>query len=192
MRDLHVQSTLSTQEQYETVIDVENELGESDAYLKAMDTELRGPELNQRRDMSDRLMQSRSTYNLLVKEFNGLRHRIDLAFLTETGKQGERQRTLNDRLDNTTLLLQQSKASINHSETIGQDVMSELNSQKETLLGAHNRVKETKQFTSDAHTILRTMSSRAAMQKVCLYFTIVALLAVDVTVAYFLFIKPHT
>ena len=64
-----------------------------------------------------------------------------------------------------------------------------MESQKETLMSAHDKVTETRMFTSDAKKILRTMGTRAVMQKVCVVFTIIVLAGIIGIIAYYGFAK---
>ena len=64
-----------------------------------------------------------------------------------------------------------------------------LNGQGDQLRGAHTHVQETRAATAEAHGILRKMARQAAMNKVLLWCIIIILIAANIAVVYFKYIK---
>eukprot|EP00429_Kryptoperidinium_foliaceum_P122306 CAMPEP_0176330476 /NCGR_PEP_ID=MMETSP0121_2-20121125/76046_1 /TAXON_ID=160619 /ORGANISM="Kryptoperidinium foliaceum, Strain CCMP 1326" /LENGTH=72 /DNA_ID=CAMNT_0017673275 /DNA_START=54 /DNA_END=268 /DNA_ORIENTATION=+ len=56
----------------------------------------------------------------------------------------------NQRLDSSTATLEQSRNILYQTENIGDAVITDLESQKEKLVDAREKVKDTKRFTVDA------------------------------------------
>ena len=91
----------------------------------------------------------------------------------------------NQKLDDATASLEQSRQLVAQTENIGSGIITDLESQKATLQGATERVQETKEFTLDAKKILRMMGHRAIIHKICVMFTVVALAAAIGAIAWF-------
>lgn len=75
------------------------------------------------------------------------------------------------------------------TEQIGVTIINDMEGQKETLINAQGKVKETREYTMDAKQILRTMGNRAVMHKCCVMITIIILFAVICVIIYYGFIK---
>lgn len=81
--------------------------------------------------------------------------------------------------------LEQSRQILAQTENIGVNIITDLESQKEILIDAQGKVKETRQFTMDAKKVLRIMGNRAAMHKCCVIFTIIILAGAIGAIAYY-------
>ena len=75
------------------------------------------------------------------------------------------------------------------TEQIGNTVLTDLENQREILLDAHDKVTETRGFTTDAKSVLRMMGFRAVYHKMCMLFTILVLAGVIGVIVYFGFLK---
>ena len=95
----------------------------------------------------------------------------------------------NQKLDMSTATLEQSRMLVAQTEQIGNTVIADMENQKETLLDAQDKVKETRQFTLDAKLVLRSMGTRAVIHKICIISTIIILAAVIGVIVYFGFLK---
>ena len=94
-------------------------------------------------------------------------------------------------MDRGTALLEQSLRVTAETEDVGVAIMGDMHGQREQLVDAHDRVKETRQFTRDAHRIMRAMGRREVVHKVMLVSTILILLVAIGLVTYYLYIKPR-
>ena len=94
----------------------------------------------------------------------------------------------NQKLDNSTLALEQSRQIIAQTDQIGNAVLSDIENQKETLIGAQAKVDETRGFTSNAKNVLIAMGNRAIRHTCCVATVIIFLLGLNVLVIYFAFI----
>jgi vesicle transport through interaction with t-SNAREs protein 1 len=93
--------------------------------------------------------------------------------------------TANQKLDQSTTTLEQSKQIISQTEKVGETIMTDMENQKEKLMDATQKVKETRDFTSDARRVLRRMGHRAVLHKIFVYMTVLGLAAAIVAVGYF-------
>ena len=91
-------------------------------------------------------------------------------------------------LNRSTQLLENSMRVIGETETIGDSVSSDLESQRAQLINAHGKVSEMRQFTGDARTILRSMGRRAIMEKCVLVGIILVLIVSIILVVYYRFL----
>lgn len=166
-------------------MEIEGEMSEAEGYLRAMDVEFRTMSSMEKRnaqlklnDYRDELKQLQSTYatSKLSAESTALK-----------GGPSGRTKLLNSnqKLDQSTATLEKSRQILANTHAIGDTVMSDLERQKETLVDASQKVKETKDFTSEARRVLRMMGNRAIMHKICVAFTIVILAAAIVATGYY-------
>jgi len=96
--------------------------------------------------------------------------------------------TANQKLDQSTALLEESRRIIATTENIGVDIITNMDMQKEQLVKSQQNVKETKGFTDDAKKVLRTMGNRAVIHKICVMFTILVLLGAIIAIGYYGFV----
>ena len=61
------------------------------------------------------------------------------------------------------------------AENTGNTIITDMENQKELLTDARTKVKETKDFTTEARRVLRSMGNRAILHKLCVMFTILVL-----------------
>ncbi|RQM23996.1 hypothetical protein B5M09_009162 [Aphanomyces astaci] len=85
--------------------------------------------------------------------------------------------------------LEQSKRIVQETEHIGISVMDTLAQQRETLLSAHDKVKDTRETAGDARRVLQRMSQRVLTHKLTLWFVIVVLVVAIALVFYHNFIR---
>ncbi|RHY24303.1 hypothetical protein DYB28_007789 [Aphanomyces astaci] len=83
----------------------------------------------------------------------------------------------------------QSKRIVQETEHIGISVMDTLAQQRETLLSAHDKVKDTRETAGDARRVLQRMSQRVLTHKLTLWFVIVVLVVAIALVFYHNFIR---
>ena len=91
----------------------------------------------------------------------------------------------NQRLDQSTATLENSRMLVAQSEATGEVIMQDLSSQKESLKGAQDKVQETQQFTQDAKGVLQVMFRRAIMHNVIMSVIILVLFGIICIIAYY-------
>lgn len=77
------------------------------------------------------------------------------------------------------------------TEQIGISVLDTLAQQRESLLASHDKVRETRELTTDARRVLQRMTRRILTNRIVLYTVIVALALAICLVIYYDFIRPH-
>lgn len=91
----------------------------------------------------------------------------------------------NERLDISTSSLQQSKNVVFETEMIGNQIVSELEDQREKLIGAGGSVQETRRSTLDARKVLNLISYRALTHRFFLSFISLLLLTLIWMLVYY-------
>ena len=166
-------------------VEIEGELSEAEGYLRAMDIEFRSMTSMEKRgaqlklnDYREELKQLQSTYTT---------SKLSAESIALKGGPSSRTKLLNanQKLDSSTATLEQSRQILANTQQVGDTVLTDLETQKETLMDARNKVKETKDFTSEARRVLRMMGNRAIIHKMCVIFTIIALGAAIVATGYY-------
>ena len=99
-----------------------------------------------------------------------------------SGGQRDRLDATSARLDGTTATLHAARQQVAETEGIATGVSDNLRSQREQLLNAHGRVRETTQYTQDARDVLKAMGRRAITNKIVLWLIILALLGAIIAV----------
>eukprot|EP01035_Chromulina_nebulosa_P017766 gene17766-23368_t len=142
-------------------VEIEGELSEAEGYLRAMDVEFRSISSNDKKYALQKLTEYRDEYKETLQKYQTSKFNAEAQAL----KGGPNARTKllnsNQRLDQSTLLLEQSRQALAHTEKIGTNILTDLESQKETLMSASTKVKETRSFTAEAKQVLRSMGNRA-------------------------------
>jgi len=82
-----------------------------------------------------------------------------------------------------------SRQLVNESEEIGVNIMGNMHEQRETLLSAQQKVKETSNLASEAGAVLKRMAWRALYNQCLLYGIIILLVVCIGLVLYFMYIK---
>lgn len=77
------------------------------------------------------------------------------------------------------------------TEQIGISVLDTLSQQRESLLTSHEKVRETRELTSDARRVLQRMTRRIFTNRIVLYTVIAALVLAIGFVLYYDFIRPR-
>ena len=126
--------------------------------------------------------------NQLKGHFKRTKDEAD-ALAIKTGS-SSRQRLLknNAKLDNSTATLEKSRMIIAQTDEIGNEVINNMENQKEQLVGAAVKVDETRGYTSDAKDVLTAMATRALRHTACVALVIIILLGLNILTIYFAFI----
>ncbi len=172
-------------------VEIEGELSEAEGYLRAMDVEFRTMSSVEKRSAQQKVTDYRDEYRLMLQKYQTGKFNAEALALKGGPSARTKLLTANQKLDQSTATLEQSRMILNQTEQIGNTIISDLESQKETLVRAQDKVTETRQFTMDAKKVLQIMGNRAVMHKCCVMFTIVVLLGVIGVIAYYGFIKSR-
>ncbi|KAI9989838.1 hypothetical protein PInf_020125 [Phytophthora infestans] len=95
----------------------------------------------------------------------------------------------NDRLAKSSKKLEDTHRIVAETEEVGIAVLDTLASQRESLLGAHEKVRETGAMTTEARRILQRMTRRIITNTIVLYTTIFVLIVAICYVIYADFIR---
>ncbi|KAF0720568.1 Aste57867_208 [Aphanomyces stellatus] len=168
---------------------------EAQRCIKLMSVELRGKAPAVRKAMQAKI-------NVYRDELAGLQRDLERALLlskqnvSSTSSDGtaqyERLISNTGRLQRASDQLEQSKRIVQETEQIGISVMDTLAQQRETLLSAHEKVKDTRETAGDARRVLQRMTQRVLTHKLTLWFVIVVLVAAILLVFYHDFIHPSS
>mmetsp|Transcript_13777 Transcript_13777/g.18844 ORF Transcript_13777/g.18844 Transcript_13777/m.18844 type:complete len:214 (-) Transcript_13777:202-843(-) len=169
-------------------VEIEGELSEAEGYLRAMDIEFRTMSSAEKRSAQQKVGDYKEEYKQLQQHFHTSKFNAESEALKNSPTARVKLLTSNQKLDQATATLEQSRMLIAQTETIGDTIITDMGTQKETLMDAREKVKETKGFTVDAKRILRMMSNRAVMHKIFVIFTIVVLFAGICAITYYGFI----
>ena len=123
-------------------------------------------------------------YKQLLQQFQQSKHQAEGDALKNGPVARTKLISANQRLDQSTATLENSRMLIAQSEQTGNVIIEDLSSQKQNLQGAQSKVQETHQFTQDAKGILQTMFRRAIMHNVIMAIIIFVLFGVICIIAY--------
>jgi len=93
------------------------------------------------------------------------------------------------RMDASTESLLQSKRTLAETEEIAMDITSNLSSNRESILSAHDRIRETGGFLGQGQRLLRKMQARESRRKLILTGLFVFLFLVFILILYLAFKK---
>ena len=166
-------------------VEIEGELSEAEGFLRAMDVEFKTMAASDKRNSQQKVTDYRAELKTLQSNF--LNTKFNAESLSLKGGANARAKLLNanQKLDSATATLEQSRNILYRTEAIGDTIITDLEGQKEMLVDARDKVKETKQFTLDAKGILRMMGNRALMHKACVMLTIVLLFGAIIGIGYY-------
>lgn len=174
---------------------------EGDRIVKAMDMEARGVRPSEKRKLTDRIRRYKADLNNLKGDLERASSKGDRDELLTGGgtrgaiakeSAGQRARLLEagERMDKGTAQLQETRRTLMETEEVGVNIMGNLHTQRETLLRAHDKVKETNRLTGRARRVLNSIKARACTNQLLLIFIILVLLGLIGVVIYFGWVKP--
>ncbi len=172
-------------------IEIEGELSEAEGYLRAMDIEFRSMASSDKRMAQQKVTDYREELKRLHQNFQSAKFNAESIALKAGPSSRGKLLNANQKLDNSTAALEQSRMLIAQAENTGNVILSDMESQKELLTDAKGKVKETKDFTVEARRVLKSMGNRAIMHKICVIFTVIALAGAIGAVAYYGFVKKN-
>jgi vesicle transport through interaction with t-SNAREs protein 1 len=165
-------------------VDIEGELSEAEGYVKAMEIYCETIKTD-KKSLLAKVRDYKDEYKHLVQQYR--QSKSDAESLALKGGSAARSKliTANEKLDKSTVILEQSRNVIHQTEQVGVTIITDLDHDKEKLLYAKDKVKDTKQVTYDAKYILQQMGYRAVIQKILIFATIVILFIVIVLIFYY-------
>lgn len=166
-------------------VEIEGELSEAEGYLRAMDVEFRTMSSADKRSAQQKVADYREELRRLQQNFASSKSNAEAVALTKGPAARSKLLNANQRLDESTAVLEQSRQLVAQTETIGNTVITDLSSQREKLVDAKEKVQETRNFTTEARRVLRMMGNRAIMHKIFVSVLIVGLAAAIVAVGYY-------
>lgn len=174
-------------------VDIESELAECEGFLKAMEVEAKGISIasgGDRKMSQGKIIEYSGEVRRLFETFKADKAAAESAAL-KSGASSSRAKAVanNAKLDKSTRTLENTRMVIAETEGIGNEIIGDMENQKEQLQGAVSNVQQTRHFTLDAKSMLRSMGRRAVLHKILVYLTILILFALICTVIYYGFIK---
>ncbi|CAE7843118.1 VTI12, partial [Symbiodinium microadriaticum] len=157
--------------------------------LRAMDVEFRTMMGGEKKAASEKVADYRAEYTQLIKSFQSTKQKAESDALKNGPAARSKLVAANQRLDQSTAVLENSRMLIAQTEETGNVIMTDLGQQKETLQGAQSKVQETKQFTIDAKGVLQVMGRRAIIHNLLMMFIILVLFGVICVIIYYGFIE---
>lgn len=170
-------------------MEIEGELAEAEGYLRAMDIEFRTMTSADKRGIQQKVPEYRDELKTLNQNYQTTKFNAESIALKSSSVSRTKLLNANQKLDQSTNTLEASQQVIAQSEKIGDTIITDMENQKETLKDAHTKVKETKDFTTEARRILRQMGNRAILWKIFCYLLIIGLFAAIVTVGSYGLVK---
>jgi vesicle transport through interaction with t-SNAREs protein 1 len=172
-------------------VEIEGELSEAEGFLRAMDIEFRSMSSMEKRGAQLKLNDYREELKQLQSTYTTSKMSAEAQALKGGPSSRTRLLNSNQKLDNSTATLEKSRQILANTQQIGDTVLTDLETQKETLMDARNKVKETKDFTSEARRVLRMMGNRAIIHKICVVLIIIGLAAAIIATGYYGVTKKH-
>ncbi|KAL7680782.1 putative vesicle transport v-SNARE domain superfamily protein [Plasmopara halstedii] len=166
---------------------------EAQRSIKLMTVEARGRQPQLRRSMQTKINMYRDELQGLVRDLERAllmaREGKSISSNTNETSQYERLSKNNDRLIKSSKTLEDTHRIVAETEEVGIAVLDSLASQRQSLLGAQEKVRETGAMTIEARRILQRMTRRIITNTIVLYTTIFALLVAICYVIYADFIR---
>lgn len=172
-------------------VEAEDCLAESEANLVAMQIEANSMPFGVKSRFTDKTKDFQLLYNETNDKFIRSKTRAEKIAISNDSSGSQRSKLLNTnkKLDNSTFLIQDSMAMVDDSNLKGDQIMSDLNNQRDKLQGAQTKVEDTRGITDKARDLLKYISNRALKHKICVAVMIVALLGINIGMIYYLIHK---
>ncbi|KAG6974106.1 hypothetical protein JG688_00003242 [Phytophthora aleatoria] len=164
-----------------------------DCNMKLMTVEVRGRQPMLRKAMQAKVNMYRDELQGLIRDLERaqLMAREGQAASSTVNQTSQYERLIknNDRLTKSSKKLEDTHRIVAETEEVGITVLDTLASQRESLLGAHEKVRETGAMTTEARRILQRMTRRIITNTTVLYTTIFVLIVAICYVLYADFIR---
>jgi vesicle transport through interaction with t-SNAREs protein 1 len=166
-------------------VEIDGELAEAEGYLRAMDIEFRTMTSTDKKNLQQKVNEYKEELRNLQQNYQTSKFNAESIALKSSSASRTKLLNANQKLDSSTATLEQSRQLVAQTEKVGDTIITDMENQKEVLLDAKSKVKETKYFTTEARRVLRQMGNRAIIHKICIAFTILGLFAAIVAVGYY-------
>lgn len=166
-------------------MNIDVELSEAEGYKKAMEAEFRQISTTEKRTAQQKLTEYNEEFARLQNSYATSKSTAENLAMSKGPAARSKLLNANQRLDESTATLEQTRQLVAQTETIGNTVLTDLGSQKEKLVDAREKVKETKNFTTEARRVLKMMGNRAIMHKIFIFLLIIGLGAAIVATGYY-------
>ncbi len=166
-------------------VEVEGELSETEGYMKAMEVEIKNFPAKDRQSGQQKLTNFKDEYRQLLQRYQLTKQNAEAQALKGGPSARAKLINSNQKLDQSSAMLEETRRVLAATEQTGNVILTDLESQKETLTDAHSKVKEVHTLTDRAREVLADMKRRAIAHKVCLFFTIIVLMGIIVGLAYY-------
>mmetsp|Transcript_24349 Transcript_24349/g.57854 ORF Transcript_24349/g.57854 Transcript_24349/m.57854 type:complete len:284 (+) Transcript_24349:243-1094(+) len=100
-----------------------------------------------------------------------------------------RMQATSQRLEDSTERVKESRKTARDTEMVGQDIISELRQQRETLLHARDGVREVDQNLGESRRLVKVMQKRMQQNK-CFMWAVVAVVAIIIITIVFMSLQP--
>mmetsp|Transcript_116259 Transcript_116259/g.282117 ORF Transcript_116259/g.282117 Transcript_116259/m.282117 type:complete len:245 (-) Transcript_116259:87-821(-) len=171
---------------------------DAEGTLQAMELEARSVAPSKKRELTSRIRAYRGELTSLRTDLERAQARGDRgalmggrgddAIARESRTQRGRIEEASARMDRSTAVLEDTRRTLMETEEVGVGIMGNLHEQRETLLRAHDKVKETNRLTTRARKVLGSIQRRACYNQALLWFVIIMLLGAIGACVYFFFI----
>ncbi|TYZ65762.1 hypothetical protein PybrP1_007592 [[Pythium] brassicae (nom. inval.)] len=166
---------------------------EAQRCIKMMSVEVRGKPPMLRKAMQAKI-------NVYRDELQGLQRDLERAQLMareaktkqRTSIGSDHYERITENTDRLLRTLESSQRMVAETEQIGISVLDTLAQQRESLLASHDKVRETRELTSDARRVLQRMTRRIFTNRIVLYSVIATLVIAICLVIYYDFIRPRS
>lgn len=168
---------------------------EAQRCMKLMSVEVRGRQPSLRKAMQAKINMYRDELQGLIRDLERaqlMSRESKAAGPASQTSQYERLVKNTDRLNDSTKTLDDTHRLVADTEEVGITVLDSLAQQRESLLGSHEKVRETGAMTIEARRILQRMTRRIITNTIVLYTTIFVLIAAILYVLYADFIKASS
>lgn len=169
-------------------VDIECELVEAEAYIRAMDIEFRSIPSGEKKATSIKVNEYKEELKQLGISFSKTRRDAEEVAMKAGSASRAKLIAANQKLDKSTAALEQSRQLIAQSDALGNNILSDMENQKEQLIESKVKVDETIGFTDNARAVLITMGNRALRHTACVAFVIFLLAGLNALTIYFAFI----
>ena len=153
-----------------------------------MDVEFRTMIGADKKTASQKVTEYRDEYKQLIQLYQTTKQKAETLALQSGASSRNKLITANQRLDQSTLTLENSRQIIAQTEGIGSGIITDLEGQREQLKNATSNTQEIKQFTFDAKNVLISMGRRAIVHNICMMLTILILFGIICVIIYYGFV----
>jgi vesicle transport through interaction with t-SNAREs protein 1 len=122
-------------------VDIESEISECEGYLKAMEIETKSMvSIIDKKNSQQKVNDYKDEMKQIYKRYETAKFNAESLALKSNPGSRTKLLTANQRLDESTRTLEQSRMIIGQTENIGNNIITDLESQREILVGAQGKV----------------------------------------------------